>query len=286
MPKRVKMPKRIFLVRHGQSVGNADESAYTTIPDWKVPLTSRGYDTSVESGQKILNIIGSKQAPLLFYCSPYLRTKQTLHGIVQSLGENPIICCREVPQLTEQQFGNFQNTDAMLIAKRNRSSYGRFYYRFPSGESGLDVYNRVSSFIAQCFRDWAKWPNIEDANVVMVTHGLTLRLFLMRWFHYTVEDFERTRNPPNGAVVVLSRIEHETKGHSFVLENESRLLMDYYDTPKDVMRQTWGDFYDTDSLEYVGSRPELFDNQACSLTRMPVAFASILRGIDAPLRVG
>jgi hypothetical protein len=29
-------PKRIVLIRHGQSVGNIDASAYASTPDWKV----------------------------------------------------------------------------------------------------------------------------------------------------------------------------------------------------------------------------------------------------------
>ena len=30
-------------------------------------------------------------------------------------------------------------------------------------------------------------------NVLIVTHGLTMRLFLMRWFHWTVSEFEALR---------------------------------------------------------------------------------------------
>jgi hypothetical protein len=34
---------------------------------------------------------------------------------------------------------------------------------------------------------------------------MTLRLFLMRWFHWTVEEFENLRNPHNGQVVVMEQ---------------------------------------------------------------------------------
>ena len=34
-------PHRIILVRHGQSEGNVDETAYTRIPDSKIALTHR-----------------------------------------------------------------------------------------------------------------------------------------------------------------------------------------------------------------------------------------------------
>jgi len=37
----------------------------------------------------------------------------------------------------------------------------------------------------------------------LVTHGLTIRLFLMRWFHWSVEKFERLRNPENCEFFVM-----------------------------------------------------------------------------------
>jgi hypothetical protein len=32
-----------------------------------------------------------------------------------------------------------------------------------------------------------------------------MRLFLMRWFQYSVEEFEQTNNPPNASVIVMTR---------------------------------------------------------------------------------
>ena len=95
-----RFPKRIILVRHGESLGNVSEAAYCSISDWKIPLTTGGYEKSVSVGEEILNLVGGSSAPLFFYCSPYLRTKQTLHGMMQKLSENPIIGAREEPQLT------------------------------------------------------------------------------------------------------------------------------------------------------------------------------------------
>jgi hypothetical protein len=42
---------------------------------------------------------------------------------------------------------------------------------------------------------------------VLCTHGLTLRLFLMRWFHWTVAEYERIANPANSTPIILERIE-------------------------------------------------------------------------------
>ena len=75
----------------------------------------------------------------------------------------------------------------------NRDAYGTFYYRISEGESGADVYDRVSDFFGTLHRDFEK-PDF-PANALIVTHGMTLRLFLMRWFHWTVEEFEQLANP-------------------------------------------------------------------------------------------
>ena len=40
-------------------------------------------------------------------------------------------------------------------------------------------------------------------NCVLVTHGLTIRLFVMRFFHLPVEDFERMLAPKNCDAVIL-----------------------------------------------------------------------------------
>jgi hypothetical protein len=79
-----------------------------------------------------------------------VREEPRISGLFISLRSSP-----SPEPLLEQQFGNFQNGEAMLNAKFERSNFGRFYYRFPEGEAGLDVYNRVTSFIATLFRFWS-----------------------------------------------------------------------------------------------------------------------------------
>lgn len=45
--------------------------------------------------------------------------------------------------------GNFQDQEQMKILKAARKLYGRFFYRFPNGESAADVYDRITG-IALC----------------------------------------------------------------------------------------------------------------------------------------
>ena len=44
-------PKRIILVRHGESVGNVDPSVYVTTPDSQISLTERGFAQGAACGQ-------------------------------------------------------------------------------------------------------------------------------------------------------------------------------------------------------------------------------------------
>lgn len=43
----------------------------------------------------------------------------------------------------------------------------------------------------------------DDLNLVIVTHGLASRVFLMKWFKWTVEQFEYLNNPGNAEFRVM-----------------------------------------------------------------------------------
>ena len=66
----------------------------------------------------------------------------------------------------------------MAREKAERESYGRFFYRFPNGESGADVYDRMTVFEDHIVRDIDAGRFSEDTAIVIVTHGLSLRVFL------------------------------------------------------------------------------------------------------------
>ena len=73
-----------------------------------------------------------------------------------------------------------------------------------TGEAGIDVYGRVTGFLGSVYREHDRFdPPV--SNILIVTHGLTMRLFLMRWYRWTVEMFEKTDNPPNCGLVVMNR---------------------------------------------------------------------------------
>jgi hypothetical protein len=89
---------RIILVRHGESLGNVDESAYATTADWKIPITERGREQARMAGKSIANQLGEK-GKIFFYFSPYLRTRQTLREILREIDKECIVGMREEPRM-------------------------------------------------------------------------------------------------------------------------------------------------------------------------------------------
>ena len=193
-------PKRIILIRHGQSEGNADKSLFEFKPDYALNLTDEGIEQAKRAGEEIKKVIG--QETLQVYLSPYYRTRQTLQHIQESLQTN-IINVFEDPRIREQDWGHLRNPDITDGIRQERSGFSTFYYRIPDGESGADVYDRVSIFLETLHRDFRKADFAE--NVLIVTHGITLRLFLMRWLHWSVEEFESLENPLNCQIVIMHK---------------------------------------------------------------------------------
>lgn len=200
------LPRNILVIRHGESLGNQDETLFSTTPDWKIPLSGEGRKQAQRAGRRIQQIVGPSD-PVFFYVSPYLRTQQTMKELKSTL-TNPILYTREEPRLREQDFGNFQDPLLIQESKEERPKFGRFFYRFPNGgESGADVFDRVSAFSGTFLRDMEQLgpDHAHDATAIFVTHGITSRLFIMKWFHWSVDDFEKLHNPPNCGLLHLER---------------------------------------------------------------------------------
>lgn len=190
-------PKRIILIRHGESEGNTKPQIYGVKPDHQLGLTALGRKQAFAAGKALKNLL--KDQSVRVYVSPYLRARQTLKEILKTV---PAQRVREEPRIREQDWGNLQDlreTDRIDAARR---SFGKFFFRFPDGESGADVYDRVTTFLETLHRDFSQ-PHFAQ-NALIVTHGLTIRLFIMRWFHESVESFERWKNPRNCQHFILN----------------------------------------------------------------------------------
>lgn len=203
-------PKRIFLIRHGESLANIDRSVYSKFPGFKIPLTDNGKRQAIQVGGILSEKLISPN--IFFYLSPYIRTKETFNGILSKLNDVNFKV-REEPRIREQDFGNPRDQHVDFSLDPDYEKCGSFFYRFPNGESGADVYDRVSTFFYTLHRNFLKKDYPE--NVVIVSHGMFMRLFLMRWYHWTVEEFEQLENPPNCYICTMI-----LKGEKYEIEKE------------------------------------------------------------------
>lgn len=104
---------------------------------------------------------------------------------------------------------------------QERADYGHFFYRIPNGESAADAYDRVSGFNESL---WRSFGESDFASVcVLVTHGLMTRVFLMKWYHFSVEYFEDLRNVNHCEFVVMKLNEDNGK---YILQNQLRTWSD------------------------------------------------------------
>ncbi|KAJ8768527.1 hypothetical protein K2173_022627 [Erythroxylum novogranatense] len=250
-------PRRIILVRHGESQGNVDESVYTTVADPKIALTEKGKSQAVECGKRIRMMIEKDKVDdwkVYFYVSPYRRTLETLRNLGRVFERSRIAGLREEPRLREQDFGNFQDREKMRVEKGVRMRYGRFFYRFPNGESAADVYDRITGFretlradidIGRFQPPGERNPNM---NIVIVSHGLTLRVFLMRWYKWTVEQYQGLHNFDNGGMIVME------KGYggrySLLMHHTEEELREFGLTDEMLIDQEWQKLAKPGELNY------------------------------------
>lgn len=179
---------RIILLRHAESLGNIDEAAYTRTPDHALPLTPRGEAQARKAGQEVRDLL---TAPAAAYVSPYVRTLRTLALLdVGDLIERTV----PEPRLREQDWGNLQDPVEQEVQKRKRHEFGHFFYRLSHGESGADVDDRVASFLSELEPRFAQDP-AHPETVLVVTHGLTMRLLCRRLFAWSIDLFESLSNP-------------------------------------------------------------------------------------------
>ena len=106
---------------------------------------------------------------------------------------------------------------------RERAEYGHFFYRIPDGESAADAYDRVSGFNESLWRGFGEEGFASVC--VLVTHGLMARVFLMKWYHFSVEYFEDLRNVDHCEFVVMELGDDGREGvgrGKYVLRNQLR----------------------------------------------------------------
>jgi len=190
--------EKLVLVRHGLSTGNTREEDARDIGDHNLRLAEKGIQQARRAGQ----LLGKEfLQDSLLYRSPYRRTRETLDNMLLGAGLEPKECrLLEDIRLREVEHGydNVQSQEEM------RAIHGWLFYRFKGGESPADCYDRTSSVLESILRQLERK---KKKNATIVTHGLTIRCFVTRFLHLTVEEFESLANPDNCDIITIARKE-------------------------------------------------------------------------------
>ena len=190
----------IKLVRHGESRENSCEVNSTVIGDVNVSLTPDGHHQAIKAGEKIGHMFVGNS---LVYVSPYTRTKQTLNGILAGSGASlhfDDIRIYEDRRLREIEFGYNKSRGEVREERTLRPTHGWMLYRYAGGESPADCYDRMCTFIESMWRQ----VNRKNANrVLIVSHGMSIRCFVARFLHLTLDQFDAMHNPGNCDIITV-----------------------------------------------------------------------------------
>ncbi len=184
-PPPIGHPRRLDLVRHGQSAGNvADDDARAArlemldlaTRDMDVPLSRLGEDQARALGSWL-----ARRAPDRIVTSPYRRALDTATIALEAAGLSVPVSCDE--RLREREFGILDRLTRVGIEARHpdqaaaRTFLGKMYHRPPGGESWVDVAARVRDLYRDLRLDHP------GSHVMVVAHQAVILLF-----RYVLED--------------------------------------------------------------------------------------------------
>lgn len=212
-------PHRIILIRHGQSMANIDSQLFASLPDYTIELTEFGKEQARNAGKQLKEIL--QEESVYFYISPFWRTRSTFEEMAKAFPREQFQYSEE-PRLREQEWGYLRSNEEFNDICEQRKKYGVFYYRIPGGEAATDVYDRIHDLLGTLHRDFSR-PNF-PRNCVLVTHSLAIRLFIMRWYHLTIEEFEEMCSPEHCEPVVM---EYQENGSYRLLYTFEKKHFDY-----------------------------------------------------------
>ncbi|GIG29700.1 histidine phosphatase family protein [Cellulomonas marina] len=174
--------RTLWLVRHGESLGNvaASEAERTgsevvdvATRDADTPLSDRGREQAAALGRH-LAALPDGERPTALWVSPYARTRATAADALAAGGlDLPV---RVDERLRDRELGVLDRLTARGVAARfpaeaeRRRHLGKTYHRPPGGESWSDVALRLRSW-------WSDVERREDhERLLVVTHDAVVVL--------------------------------------------------------------------------------------------------------------
>jgi broad specificity phosphatase PhoE len=183
-------PASLWLLRHGQSLGNVARDAAREPGILVLDIAQRDMDVPLsEYGHRQARAFGewmaaqpSEELPDVVITSPYVRAVQTAETALAAAGLTDVRVQRD-ERLRERELGVLDLlTREGVLAKYpdealRRERLGKFYHRPPGGESWVDVGLRLRSL-----RDSIAIEH-DGRRVLIVTHEVVIIMF-----RYLLED--------------------------------------------------------------------------------------------------
>jgi broad specificity phosphatase PhoE len=228
---REPVPSVLWLVRHGESMGNlADADAQKAgagrldldVRDPDVPLSDTGRSQAEALG-RWLAALPEEKRPTAALSSPFARALTTAQLATAGLD----VRVRTDERLRERDFGAFDGMTGAGIREQypdeagRRDLLGKFYYRPPGGESWADVALRVRSLLAtEALRH-------DCGRLIVVAHQAVIMVFRYVLEELTEQELLAVDKEEQVANASLTRYELDADGQlSLVAFNEVEHLED------------------------------------------------------------
>jgi broad specificity phosphatase PhoE len=214
---RVPGPQVVWLVRHGESMGNvADAQAQASkagrleldVRDPDVPLSDTGRAQAGALGTWLAEL-PEDERPTAVLSSPFTRALTTAQLASENLG----IRVRTDERLRERDFGAFDGMTGAGIRQqypdeaRRRDLLGKFYYRPPGGESWADVALRIRSTLA------TEGLRYDCERLVVVAHQAVIMVFRYVLEELTEQELLALDKDEQVANASLTRYDRDADGN-------------------------------------------------------------------------
>jgi len=221
-------PRRLFVMRHAESLEDIDKTAYERIADEDMPLSAYGREQATDFGSRFVSSFGSCQS-LRLILSPSKRVLETAEILVSKLPTNIKWSLATESLIAKQNWGNVTIHNRPEIEKE-RYRTGVLRYQFPGGESGEEMLFRFDLFAKRLSKEMAEL--LTDEAVLIISHGFEMRITLKSLLGWTEDHFESMAHPQHCEIKRLAF----DRG-SFVLLDEM-VKYDHSRNPDFIRRQS------------------------------------------------
>ena len=148
-------------------------------------LSSNG----VDEVSKAVDDINLHNRPVMVFYSPYFSALQAKFEIETKFSNDVVICEKDF-RLAEQNFGTYAKdySSRRNVLKRDDERLSDknydFYTRYPNGESQLDLYTRLSTFVTSKLDKAVK----NFTNIIIITHENAAHVLIRYLFDVNVCD--------------------------------------------------------------------------------------------------